>query len=269
MQEIGIKNKLDDHMLIKVSKMKPVIKPTKPHKHEGYHELIFLSKGSGFHQIDEDKIDVHPPTGFYLRPGQVHCWGFSKIPEGYVILFKEEALVDFWPTKNGLINIPALFFLEKNQPLFDLVAQFYHQYKTGETIEILSAFLNLLVLKILSLGNDQPASLPAELSDFYAFKSLVEENFLQVKRVAQYAEMLNFSTYRLNAICRSVANKNASEIIKERVLMEAKNQITHTTLSLAEVAYRLNFTDPSNFIKFFKARTTLTPSEYRKKAMNQ
>ena len=269
MQEIGIKNKLDDHMIIKDSNMKQVIKPTKPHKHEGYHELIFLSQGSGFHQIDMEKIDVHPPVGFYLRPGQVHCWDFSKIPGGYVILFKEEALNGFWTTKNSLMNVPALFLLEKNQPFFDLVEQFYQQYKTGETIEILSAFLNVLVLKILSVGNDQPPSLPSELSDFYAFKSLVEENFLQVKQVTHYAEMLKFSTYRLNAICRSVANKNASEIIKERVLMEAKNQITHTTLSLAEVAYRLNFTDPSNFIKFFKARTTLTPSEYREKAMNQ
>src|SRR5690606_37102464 len=183
--------------------------------HEGYHELIFLFKGSGFHQIDMEKIEVQPPVGFYLRPGQVHCWDFSRIPEGFVILFKEEALDAFYTTKSRLINIPALFSFKDNHSVFDLIEQFYRQYKAGENTDVLSAFLNLLILKILSVGNYQPASLPAELADFYAFKSLVEDNFLKFKQVTRYTELLNFSTYRLNAICQSVANKNASEIIKE------------------------------------------------------
>src|SRR5690606_4620170 len=120
MQKIEIKKKLENHKIIKVSRMKPVIKPTKPHKHEGYHELIFLLKGSGFHQIDMEKIEVLSPIGFYLRPGQVHYWDFSKIPEGYVMLFKEEVLDDFPSTKNRLINLPAHFSLENNQPVFNL-----------------------------------------------------------------------------------------------------------------------------------------------------
>src|SRR5690606_2590140 len=127
MQEIGIKNKLGVDKIIKVSRMKPVIKPTKPHKHEGYHELRYLFKGSGYHQIEMETIEVHPPLGFYLRPGQVHCWDFSSIPEGYVILFKEEALNAFGNTKNSLINIPSLFSLENNQLLFNLIGLFHQQ----------------------------------------------------------------------------------------------------------------------------------------------
>lgn len=69
--KIGLKKKLEDELVLKVSRMKQVIKPTKPHKHAGYHELIFLSKGSGKHTIGDETFDVIPPSGFYLGPGQV------------------------------------------------------------------------------------------------------------------------------------------------------------------------------------------------------
>lgn len=269
MQEIAINNKLGHFKIIKVSRMKPVIKPTRPHTHDGYHELIYLYRGSGSHQIDLEKIEVHPPMGFYLRPGQVHCWDFCEIPQGFVILFKEEILDAFGATKNRLMNLPALFSLKNNQEFFNLAEQFYEHYKVGESEAILGAFLNVLILKTLSLGHLPPPSLPAEMADFHAFKSLLEANFLKFKQVKQYADMLNMSDYRLNAICHSIAHKRASEIIKERIVKEAKNLITHTNLSLSEISYSLNFTDSSNFVKFFKARTTFTPSEYRDKIVGQ
>lgn len=53
------------------------------------------------------------------------------------------------------------------------------------------------------------------------------------------------------------------DIIKERILMEAKNHLTHTSMTISEIAYQLNFSDNSNFVKFFKSLTGLTPSQYR------
>src|SRR5690606_33499976 len=60
------------------------------HKHAGYFELIFLSKGSGKHTIDEKEYMVNAPDIFFLRPNQTHYWDFSSVPNGYVLLFKEE-----------------------------------------------------------------------------------------------------------------------------------------------------------------------------------
>jgi AraC family transcriptional activator of pobA len=263
MSEIGVKNKIDRKEIIKVSRMKPVIKPTVPHKHEGYHELIFLFKGSGFHQIDADKIDLIVPVGFYLRPGQVHCWNFSEIPEGFVILFKEDALFEFPSTKNNLIKLQSSLSLTSKVDFFQLLEQFYKQYKSEGNPRILAAYLNLVLQQTFDFVESQPASLPADVADFYRFKALVEEKFAKVRNSAEYADMLNISNYRLNAICQAVVNKKATDIIKERVLMEARNYVTHTNLNLSEIANKLNFNDASNFNKFFKSRTGLTPLEYR------
>ena len=76
---LATKKKIADDVLLKVSRMKPVIKPTKPHKHAGYHELIILSKGLGYHTINDQNYEVKPMMGFYLKPGQVHCWNFTQI----------------------------------------------------------------------------------------------------------------------------------------------------------------------------------------------
>ncbi len=76
-------------MTLKVSRFKEQIKKTKPHKHDEYYELIFLSQGEGFHCIESEKFMVSPPDFYFLKPGQLHFWQFTSIPKGYVILFNK------------------------------------------------------------------------------------------------------------------------------------------------------------------------------------
>jgi AraC-like DNA-binding protein len=262
---LAIKNKIEDNLLLKVSRMKPVIKPTKPHKHAGYHELIFLSKGLGNHTIDDGNYEVKPNMGFYLKPGQVHCWNFTQIPEGFVIIFKEEFLSNHTDTLNNLYRMPAKFDITASHELDPLLEQFYTNFKSNGDSKILQAYLNLILLKALALANHEPKIKPSLNADFYAFKSLVNDHFLEKRKVSQYAELMRMSVKRLNNISQSVMQTSAFDIIRERLLLEAKNLITHSSLSITEVAYQLKFNDPSNFVKFFKSLTTLTPLEYREK----
>ncbi len=254
-------------MNLKVSKMKPVIKPSVPHKHDGYHELIYLSKGSGIHNIDDTDYEVLSPTGFFLKNGQVHCWDFSFIPEGYVILFKEQVLASYPTTLSMMFNLPINFNISEHPDLFLLLNQFYKEFKSGTaSTHILSAYLNLILLKTLASKTTTTEYSSSLITDYYHFKSLLDENFLKLKQVKDYSNLMNTSTYKLNEICLKIARKPAISIIKERIVVEAKNLISFTSLNIAEIAYKLNFSDPSNFVKFFKTQTNLTPLEYRSKS---
>ncbi|UZR98229.1 helix-turn-helix domain-containing protein [Chondrinema litorale] len=117
----------------------------------------------------------------------------------------------------------------------------------------------------MELSTTQKSHNPSLLSDFHKFKSLLNENFIALRQVGEYASLMNISTYRLNTVCTSAVRKPAMAIIKERVLIEAKNMVAHTSMNVSEIAYNLNFSDTSNFIKFFKSQTSLTPIEYREK----
>ncbi|WP_026953611.1 AraC family transcriptional regulator [Algoriphagus vanfongensis] len=263
---IPLKSKLEKEFLLKISRMKPVIKPTVPHRHAGYHELIFLSKGAGSHTIGDEKFDVIPNTGYYLGLSEVHCWDFSKIPDGYVILFKEEVLSQYPNAFNSLFQLTKTFEIgDTNEHIFPLLETFHKEYKNGSSLEVLSAHLNLLIITTLNLPSSAPKLDSTVIDQLALFKRLINEHFTHLKNVQDYADLMKIPVRKLNSICKATLNTNAREIIKERILIEAKNSLTHTSSQVSEIAYALNFTDSSNFVKFFKQQTNLTPLEYRSK----
>lgn len=68
---IELKNKLGSEILFKVSRFKEVIKRTKPHKHDGYFELICIVEGEGFHQVEMNNYPIQVPELYFLKPNSL------------------------------------------------------------------------------------------------------------------------------------------------------------------------------------------------------
>lgn len=256
---------MDTGRALKISVMKEVIKPTVPHRHAGYHELIFLSEGSGFHEIDGQQLEIIPPVAYYLRPGQTHCWNFTAIPKGFVVLFREELLLK--QDVNALFHFPAYVPLASPEVLFQLVTLFFQEYiaasvdsSTGQ------AYLHLLVTRLqqmLAVNKKEPVAVN---SMFQQFRQLVHSHFTTRKDLAFYAAQLHVTTAVLNHTCKKAMGKTPGAIINERVLLEAKVLLSATEKPVNEIALELGFTDSPHFIKFFKQHTHLTPRNYREMA---
>lgn len=75
--------------------------------------------------------------------------------------------------------------------------------------------------------------------------------------------MLNISAGHLNDVVRKESGKNASAIIHERMILEAKRMLYHSSESIKEIAMNLNYEDPSHFVRFFRQCTGQTPGEFR------
>lgn len=101
---------------------------------------------------------------------------------------------------------------------------------------------------------------------FTRFLKLVSEHFLTAQKVSDYAGMLHVSADHLNRVIKSHSDKTAHELIDEMILQEAKAYLLHSQLSIAEIAYKLEFSDPSHFNKFFRKLTGCTPLQYRSKS---
>ncbi|WPP48030.1 helix-turn-helix domain-containing protein [Catalinimonas niigatensis] len=263
-QDIPLKAKIETHQWIKVSRMKEVIKPTRPHKHDGYFEIILLREGAGFHTIDDAAYEVLTPLVHLLKPGQVHCWDFTQIPKGYVLMFKEEVLQNYSAARTKLYELQPEIRLRDIHELSALFEQSLQAYQSDRNSdEMLYAYLNLIILKLSQHSNDLTLSNPTTLSLLYTYKKLVNQRFADLKLVSEYAEALHSSTARLNEACQTALGKNASTIIKERIVLEAKNLLFHTNKTVTEIATDLRFSDASNFVRFFKSHTGLTPHKYR------
>ncbi|WP_337085251.1 helix-turn-helix domain-containing protein [Elizabethkingia anophelis] len=101
-------------------------------------------------------------------------------------------------------------------------------------------------------------------ADFYRFRSLLEKKFVDDRSVDAYSKVLNISTGFLNKICRQFSGLSAQQMIHYKLISEIKKQL-YQNKSAKEIAYEFGFSDPSNFNRFFKKFTGITPQQYRKK----
>ncbi len=100
---------------------------------------------------------------------------------------------------------------------------------------------------------------------FIKFKKLVEEHILEQNSVHFYAEQLCVSNKYLIEIVKKSCGKTPHEIIDEALLKEAHILLSDISLSITQIAYKLQFNSNSAFSRFFKKHTSISPSEYRKK----
>jgi AraC-like DNA-binding protein len=97
------------------------------------------------------------------------------------------------------------------------------------------------------------------------FRQLIEKHFRLLRLPKEYAELMYITPNYLNALCQDVTGKSAGDLIRDRIILEAKRFLTNANMDISEISYELNFQDNSYFTRFFKKSTGITPEVFRKK----
>ena len=140
----------------------------------------------------------------------------------------------------------------------------YHE-RGAEHVAALRSYLRLWLIEAQRIVRAQS---PARWNDrgtelTNRFLVLVSENFRAVSGVADYAARLHVTPSHLNETVRRTLGRTAGQVIRQRVILEAKRMLRHSEQSVAEVAYHLNFEDPSYFARFFRKQTGVSPLSFR------
>lgn len=98
---------------------------------------------------------------------------------------------------------------------------------------------------------------------FEEFIKLVTEFHSSERTVGFYADKLSLTPKYLSKVIKTVSGRSAPDWIDSFVVLEAKNLLKYSDMSIKEVVYKLHFPSQSVFYKFFKSHTGMTPSEYR------
>ena len=101
------------------------------------------------------------------------------------------------------------------------------------------------------------------ISLFLFFKYLLETHYRKQKQVSAYAAQLHVTEKRLNQASSKILGKSPKEMIDERVMLEARRLLAHTNESVKEIGFGLGFDEPTNFIKYFRKHSRITPIEFR------
>jgi AraC-like DNA-binding protein/quercetin dioxygenase-like cupin family protein len=274
-------NESNSHFQVEVFDAHRHFQVAYPHRHD-FYEVLYFSKGSGIHVIDNNEYEIKPPCVFFLSPGQAHKLDLSQDIEGYIFLFTSEFYGLFESNKNKLLEFPFFFSVtQKNPPLYiredndnTFLTQLFLRgclevkQATDISNEIMHGILHVLLLTCFQLYPKDVDSANQSKSQLLVKKFLLalEENYTKNISLDEYGRLLAITPNHLTQVVKSVMGKTPISIIQEKRVIEIKRLLLHTSMSVSEISDYLNFTDQSYFTKYFKKNTGLTPIQYRKQS---
>lgn len=95
------------------------------------------------------------------------------------------------------------------------------------------------------------------------FLKLASSHYADQRSLAFYADRLCISTAYLSRVVRQATGHTVQDFLSGYLVIEASRLMRHTSLSVAEVADRLHFSEPSSFIRFFTRMRGMSPKAYR------
>ena len=242
-----------------------------------FYGILFIDKGTGYFMLDDNKIALKPGTIIFTSPGHTRAWHIKKPVGGYAVFFEKDFLNLFFTDELFLYRFSYFHQYWKPTSLFVSPAEFSTYLSINSNIEAeikdlqndSAHLLRALLYQLLVLLNRSYAKQNALQSNtyihpvFFRFRSLLEKNYSTHHRVGDYLQLLRVSPAQLNKFCRQYMGITAQEMIHSKQISVAKRLLRATTDTVSEIAYRLNFSDPSNFNRFFKSVTGLSPQQYR------
>lgn len=260
-----------------------------PFKHEFYAIALKLD-GDGYAQTGNYSTEHLKATVFFNSPYQIQQWDIAPNWNGYYIIFSEEfyskpyhrtRITERFPYLLSDQTLP-LALTKKEAKLLEKLfqdIQLEHREDKKKSGEIIKSYIEILLLKVGRLFQDQCKGLNIQRSErnndiktVSRFKTMMELAFQPNKlyetahphQVQYYAEKLNLHPSHFNSIIKRITEKSASEHIYEHILSLAKSKLLNTPNSVKEIAFELYYTYPNHFANFFKTRTGVTPSQFRR-----
>lgn len=252
-------------------------KITDPHS-IGFYILIYVESGTGIHTVDFQTFSVEPHTLAVISKHQIQQFDAEYPLQGYIIVITEDflqrALFDLESTTTNMLFDPIstqAYFLRQANSVLPHVQRLTEEYNRDindpQHVPILNRELGILLLKAERL-RDQQLSESAQRAEssprLITFRDLLELNYKHHWTAEMYAQSLGFSKKTLGTLTRKHLNRSPKEVIDNRLLLEIKRLLSHTDLSIKEIAVQLGFEDPSNLNKFFKRVHGHTPTSFRR-----
>lgn len=242
------------------------------HRDDG-HLFILQEKGTTYIEIDFQKHTIDAPSIIYIHPNQVHR----------LILF-ENATFSGWIITSENIQPEFLKLLEElvpanilplNKEVLAIISEAASlSIKLSERKDeklyypILKESCNTLVALVISQylslakSSDQVSRFAVITK---AFKLSLEQNYIEIKRPAEYAKKLSISTSYLNECVKTTTGHSVTYHIHQRVVLASQRLLYYSDKSIKEIASELGYDDYSYFIRLFAKFTGMTPVVFRSK----
>ncbi|WP_079689986.1 helix-turn-helix domain-containing protein [Ohtaekwangia koreensis] len=250
-----------------------------------YIKVLYLPKGYSL-TVDFNTFTTKQSTLFFISPNQFLQINLAGPDSGYFIFYNR----DFYCIQihdeevacdgllfNNIANMPMTTLTKDEDSsikyLFDQI-EFEFSLKDATHEEMIRTYLKQLFIKSARQWKKQHlgkivAQQHNELEFFRKFTRLVEEHYKYKHSVSDYAEILSMASKTITHRFKRLNLLQPNEIIKNRLVLEAKRLLVHTSMTAKEIAFELGYEDPAYFSRQFMIKTGKSPSSFRAKFLGQ
>ena len=246
-----------------------------------YYSVIWLTQGKGKVKADFSEYEFQANSLFAFSPYQPFMLSSDKALSGIALQFHPDFFCIHKHQEevacNGVLfnNIYHPPFITIGENSASTLRMLMNQMKTEmqntalAQYELLVSYLKIFLITASRLKAEQEPKVLQAISDLKEpfilqnLKDAIEKNFKSKHSASDYANILNISVSALARITKAHFNKTLTDLISERIIIEAKRELYLTNKAIKEVAYELGYQDEYYFSRFFKTNVDISPQMYR------
>ena len=275
-----------EFIVMSIPDIHPKIPFKSPQLMADYYSFILNKEGSGIYYLDDNKFPYSSNTFYFTNPGHLKSYELKETKEAFIVTLTERFLRENvhmeifseFPFLLAEIVPPKKMSISEFDEFDILYKQILKEFEKNSIYQnkILGNLITILLLKIKEKfwSDYNPIEEGNRDSQIVkSFKNLLELRFKEVieshqsenkLQVQDLAKELNMHPNYLNSVIKSKTGRTVNDWISERTLSFAKIFLLNTSYSSKEIAYKLGFSEPTHFSRFFKKNTELSPISFRK-----
>jgi AraC family transcriptional regulator, transcriptional activator of pobA len=249
--------------------------PLPPHRKQVY-DFLFLTKGSTRRSKALNPYNIEQNTFFFLPAHQItNHESMRADTEGYYCHFNFDIFTNHLPQHNITRDFPFLQFIgdplvKVDETVLPFLKNIFQRLEIECQKEKMTDF-SIITVYLLSLFTEiQRFYTPSVLAKkntalmiTQSYKDALARLIYEKQKVNDYAQMLAISPNHLNKCVKTVTGLSAQDLLNEMIVLEAKVLLKQTDMNINEIAYKLTQQNHSDFSRFFKSKTGITPKEYK------
>lgn len=242
-----------------------------PHRHSQMSQVFYIENGSAHVMLDDSEERLESGRYLYVPPQIVHGFEFTRGTEGIVLSFPSPVVSRLGPKAAALTS-----WLSASQQgvvtadVAQLIAALAATYTSTGTFRA-QRLVALAHFLLATLAEDDLADTafenPQAGRQIQRLDALIAQHLTGGWASRDYAAALHITTGHLNRIVRMATGHSLTAHLETATMTEACRLIAFTRLPMAEIGYRIGFSDPSYFSRRFRLRMGEAPSEYRMRVL--
>ncbi len=246
-----------------------------------YYSLIWVTRGSGKVKADFSEYSFQENTLFafaiyqpfmFLADGKIEGIALQFHPDFFCIHKHQQEVACNGVLFNNIYNPPYVLIDEATAALLNNILEQVKAEMQNPALaqyELLISYLKIFLINASRLKTSQQPDVALAVANteepfiLQKLKDYIEQHYKTKHAVSNYADMLNISHKALAKITKTHFNKTLTNMIAERIIIEAKRELYLTNKTVKEIAYELGYNDESYFSRFFKTNADVSPQLYR------